>query len=160
MAIPTWSFGHELTQPFASRYAAFFLDSLRETALVHESRAGIVYARGSGGTVREIFEDAEENYYADTPDELTPMIFFDSDGFWSGEGKPRGIKVDEAIRSLFTWRFGDLSTSPFPVTERIVFETDRRKILKVLDSYSRATDARFRRSLRRPRKPRKAARAA
>jgi hypothetical protein len=148
VAIPTWSFGHELTQPFATRYAAFFLDSLRETALIHESRAGIVYARGSGGTVREIFEDAEENFYAETPDELTPMIFFDREGFWSSNGKREGIKVDEAVRSLFTWRFGDLSKSRFPVNERIVFETDPARILGVLDSYSEATDARFRASLK------------
>ena len=99
--------------------------------------------------MREIFEDAEENYYAETPDELAPMIFFDGDGFWSGEGKPEGIKLDEAIRSLFTWRFGDLSKSPFPVKERIVFETDHRKILGVLDSYSRATSGRFQASLKR-----------
>ena len=149
VAIPTWSFGHELTQPFATRYAAFFLDSLRETALVHESRAGIVYARGSGGTVREIFEDAEENFYAETPGELTPMIFFDREGFWSGGGKPAGIQLDGALRSLFTWRFGDLEKSSFPVNERIVFETDHRKIFGVLDSYSRATSGQFLASLKR-----------
>jgi predicted Rossmann-fold nucleotide-binding protein len=153
VAIPSWAFGHELSQPFATRYAAFFLDSLRETALVHESRAGIVYARGSGGTVREIFEDAEENYYAATPDDVTPMIFFDSDGFWEGEGKPSGIKVDDAINSLFAWRFGDLSKASFPVNERVVFETDHAKILRILDAYNRSTRVKFRAMLKKGGKP-------
>jgi hypothetical protein len=148
LAIPSWSFGHELSQPFATRYAAFFLDSLRETALVHESRAGIVYARGTGGTVREIFEDAEENFYAETPDELTPMIFFDSDGFWQGEGKPRGINVEGTINTLFEWRFGELSKAPLPVKERVVFETDHAKIFAILDAYNSATHAKFRAMLK------------
>ncbi len=153
VAIPTWAFGHELTQPFATRYAAFFLDSLRETALIRESRAGIVYARGSGGTVREIFEDAEENYYANTPGDVTPMIFFDSDGFWEGEGKPSGIKIDDAINSLFAWRFGDLSKASFPVNERVVFETDHRRILRILDAYNRSTGVKYKAMLKKGGKP-------
>jgi len=138
LAIPTWAFGHELSQPFATRYAAFFLESLRETALVRESRAGIVYAKGSGGTVREIFEDAEENYYAKRPDELRPMIFFDRDRFWEGKGKPRGIKVDSAIKSLFS-----RMRKTFPVKERVVFEADHARILGILDAYDAATNLRF-----------------
>ncbi|HEX7579841.1 MAG TPA: hypothetical protein VF580_07560 [Thermoanaerobaculia bacterium] len=153
VAIPTWEFGHELSQPFATRYAAYFLDSLRETALVRESRAGIVYARGSGGTVREIFEDAEENYYADTPSDVTPMIFFDSDGFWEGEGKPSGIKIDDAINSLFAWRFGDPSKASFPVNERVVFETDHAKILAILDAYDRSTVVKYKAMLKKGAKP-------
>ena len=103
--------------------------------------------------MREIFEDAEENYYADTPSDVTPMIFFDSDGFWEGEGKPSGIKIDDAINSLFAWRFGDPSKASFPVNERVVFETDHAKILAILDAYDRSTVVKYKAMLKKGAKP-------
>ncbi|XUM24088.1 hypothetical protein ACRAVF_13175 [Bradyrhizobium oligotrophicum S58] len=75
LAVPTWLYGAEPTMPFATHYAKYFQNSLREEALVNNSRAGIIYGRGGGGTLREIFQDVERNYYAKTLDEVTPMIF-------------------------------------------------------------------------------------
>jgi hypothetical protein len=57
LAIPTWEYGNEPVMPFATAYAAYLQNSIREASLVRECFAGIVYARGGGGTIREIFQD-------------------------------------------------------------------------------------------------------
>lgn len=75
LAIPTWRYGQEPTTPFATEYAKYFQNSIREEALVAKSLAGIVFAQGGGGTLREIFQDVEENYYAANAAQFTPMIF-------------------------------------------------------------------------------------
>jgi hypothetical protein len=61
LAIPTWLYGAEPTMPFATHYAKYYQNSLREEALINNSRAGIIYARGGGGTMREVFQDVELN---------------------------------------------------------------------------------------------------
>jgi hypothetical protein len=54
LAIPTWYYGSEPSTPFASAYAKYFQNSIREEALITQSRAGIIYAQGAGGTLRNI----------------------------------------------------------------------------------------------------------
>lgn len=87
LAIPTWFYGSEPSTPFATGYAKYFQNSIREEALIAQSRAGIVYAQGGGGTLREIFQDVELNFYASTPEDFIPMIFFDPDGFWQRDAE-------------------------------------------------------------------------
>lgn len=118
LAIPTWLYGAEPTMPFATHYAKYFQNSIREEALINNSRAGIIYAQGGGGTVREVHQDVERNYYARSPDDFTPMIFFDRDGFWEKsatyEGsaiKTRGIKLDSEVPN--TLKFGLTSGGAF-----------------------------------------------
>ncbi|MFI6002489.1 LOG family protein [Streptomyces sp. NPDC051366] len=110
LAIPTWRYGQEPTTPFATAYAKFFQNSIREEALVAKSKAGIIYAQGGGGTIREIFEDMEENYYAASSTDFTPMIFFDSHGYWNSNAEfnpvdgsllSRAIKLDEVVNRTF-----------------------------------------------------------
>lgn len=48
LAIPTWLYGAEPTMPFATHYGKYFQNSIREEALVNNSRAGIIYAHGAG----------------------------------------------------------------------------------------------------------------
>ena len=59
LAIPTWFYGSEPSRRL-SAYAKFFQNSVREEALITPSRAGIIYAQGAGGTLREIVEDGEQ----------------------------------------------------------------------------------------------------
>jgi hypothetical protein len=40
LAIPTWLYGQEPTMPFATGYAKYFQNSIREEALITQSRAG------------------------------------------------------------------------------------------------------------------------
>jgi predicted Rossmann-fold nucleotide-binding protein len=65
LAIPTWHYGHEPTNVFATGIAKYFRNAVREAILLEVCDAGIVFLRGAGGTVQEVFQDACENYYAD-----------------------------------------------------------------------------------------------
>jgi predicted Rossmann-fold nucleotide-binding protein len=107
LAVPTWLYGAEPTMPFATHYAKYYQNSIREEALVNNSRAGIIYGQGGGGTMREIFQDVERNYYAKGPDAFTPMIFFDRGGFWTQDAvfddtgvRVRGIKLDSSVPGI------------------------------------------------------------
>ena len=85
LGIPTWLYGHEPPNPFASHVAKYFANSVREEGLITVARAGIVFAPGAAGTIQEIFQDAAQNRYAVTG-EVSPMVFLDRT-FWS-ETKP------------------------------------------------------------------------
>jgi hypothetical protein len=105
---------------------------IREEALIMQACAGMIYACG-GGTVREIFEDGEQNFYAKSTADFTPMIFFDADGFWErdaefdarGVARP-GLNARDIVEKLFrygrrdgahcgaeiSWKFRGLRTTP------------------------------------------------
>jgi len=103
LAVPTWFYGHEPTNQFATRIAKYFANSVREDGLVTIATRGIVFAPGRAGTVQEIFMDATQNYYG-THDVISPMVLLGSD-YWSevlpvtpllsglGDGRPMGELV-------------------------------------------------------------------
>jgi predicted Rossmann-fold nucleotide-binding protein len=74
LAIPTWFYGHEPSNLFASHIAKYFANSLREDTLLAISLYGIVFAPGSAGTTQEIFMDAAQNHYG-TFNYYSPMVF-------------------------------------------------------------------------------------
>jgi predicted Rossmann-fold nucleotide-binding protein len=65
LGIPTWHYGHEPSNVFATAIAKYFRNATREAILLEVCDAGIVFLPGAGGTVQEVFQDACENYYAD-----------------------------------------------------------------------------------------------
>ncbi|WP_371131077.1 LOG family protein [Arthrobacter sp. SDTb3-6] len=73
LGIPTWFYGHEPPNPFATRIAKYFTNSIREAVLLSRSGGGIIFLPGAAGTVQEIFQDACENYYA-AAEAVAPMI--------------------------------------------------------------------------------------
>ena len=73
LGIPTWHYGHEPPNPFASAVAKYFHNAQREAILLEICQAGIIFLPGAGGTVQEIFQDACENYYADESS-IAPMV--------------------------------------------------------------------------------------
>ncbi len=73
LGIPTWHYGHEPPNPFATAIAKFFRNAPREAVLLEVCTAGIVFLPGAGGTVQEVFQDACENYYADESS-VAPMV--------------------------------------------------------------------------------------
>lgn len=73
LGIPTWHYGHEPPNPFATAIAKYFRNSTREATLLELCDEGIVFLPGSAGTVQEIFQDACENFYADRSS-LAPMV--------------------------------------------------------------------------------------
>lgn len=111
LAIPTWLYGAEPTIPFATAYAKYYQNSIREETLVTEARAGVIFARGGGGTMREIFQDVERNYYVRAAADFIPMIFVDPEGYWQRDAQfdskgvvtVPGIKVDEVLIKSFTF---------------------------------------------------------
>ncbi|GAA4197183.1 LOG family protein [Microbacterium oryzae] len=73
LGVPTWHYGHEPPNLFATAIAKYFRNALRESILLQLCDQGIVFLPGAGGTVQEIFQDACENYYA-TPETVGEMV--------------------------------------------------------------------------------------
>ena len=73
LGIPTWHYGHEPPNVFATAIAKFFRNAPREAVLLEVCDAGIVFLPGAAGTLQEVFQDACENYYADETS-VAPMV--------------------------------------------------------------------------------------
>ncbi|MDN5746058.1 MAG: Rossmann fold nucleotide-binding protein [Nocardioidaceae bacterium] len=83
LGVPTWHYGHEPPNLFATAIAKYFRNALREAILLQICDAGIVFLPGAGGTVQEIFQDACENYYA-APELVAPMVLVGR-SYWTEE---------------------------------------------------------------------------
>lgn len=81
VGIPTWFYGHEPPNVFATHIAKYFENSLREEGLLAIGTHGVVFARGNAGTVQEIFQDACQNYYS-TYGPPAPMVLLES-AYWN-----------------------------------------------------------------------------
>lgn len=75
LAVPTWFYGHEPSNMFASFVAKYFANSVREDGLLAIASHGVVYAPGSAGTIQEVFMDACQNHY-ETFRVVSPMVLF------------------------------------------------------------------------------------
>ncbi len=73
LGVPTWHYGHEPPNAFATAIAKYFRNATREAILLEICNAGIVFLPGAAGTVQEVFQDACENYYGD-PATIAPMV--------------------------------------------------------------------------------------
>jgi predicted Rossmann-fold nucleotide-binding protein len=81
LGIPTWFYGHEPPNAFASVIAKYFSNALREDVLLRICRGGLVFLPGAAGTVQEIFQAACENYYAEAA-QVIPMVLVGR-GHWT-----------------------------------------------------------------------------
>jgi predicted Rossmann-fold nucleotide-binding protein len=70
VSVPTWFYGHEPPNAFATAIAKYFSNAIREDRLLERSSAGMVFLPGAAGTVQEIFQAATPAYYA--PKEEAP----------------------------------------------------------------------------------------
>jgi predicted Rossmann-fold nucleotide-binding protein len=82
LGIPTWLYGHEPPNLFASHQSKMFYNSLREDGLVTLANGGIIFFEGNGGTVQEVFQDLTQNYYLGKGQAPTPMVFYNAGGYW------------------------------------------------------------------------------
>ena len=73
LGVPTWHYGHEPPNAFATSIAKYFRNATREAILLEICDAGIVFLPGAAGTVQEVFQDACENFYGD-PATIAPMV--------------------------------------------------------------------------------------
>jgi predicted Rossmann-fold nucleotide-binding protein len=82
LGVPTWFYGHEPPNVFATDIAKYFENSIREDGLLTIARAGVVFAEGNAGTVQEIFQDACQNYYRTIGKQKSPMVLLGTD-YWN-----------------------------------------------------------------------------
>lgn len=82
LGVPTWFYGFEPPNVFATDIAKYFENSVREEGLLALAQGGIVYAEGNGGTVQEIFQDANQNYYRSIAKTKSPMVLFNK-AYWN-----------------------------------------------------------------------------
>ncbi len=73
LGVPTWHYGHEPPNLFATDIAKYVRNAQREAVLLEVCDAGIVFLTGAAGTVQEVFQDACENYYAEEHS-VAPMV--------------------------------------------------------------------------------------
>jgi predicted Rossmann-fold nucleotide-binding protein len=82
IGIPTWFYGHEPPNVFATDIAKYFENSAREEGLLAVALAGVIFAPGNAGTVQEIFQDACQNYYRTYDQRKSPMVLLGA-GYWN-----------------------------------------------------------------------------
>ncbi len=83
LSVPTWFYGHEPSNPFATHISKYFSNSEREDGLLAIAKSGIVFVKGGPGTLQEVFQDAAQNAYR-TFGKPAPMVFLDppDDATW------------------------------------------------------------------------------
>ena len=125
LSIPTWFYGHEPSNPFATHIAKYLSNSEREDGLLAIATAGIVFVPGGPGTLQEVFQDAAQNAY-ETYGRSSPMVFLDDpDNAGSSGSWWRASGVLDAIDRAFTADDGtrrpgaDLITSTDSIAEVI-----------------------------------------
>lgn len=99
LGIPTWFYGNEPPNLFATHTGKYFFNSIREDGLVSVANGGIVFgpgAAGAAGTVQEIFQDTTLNYYRtkETPPP-SPMVLLGVD-YWNPKSAPEFQVADTA----------------------------------------------------------------
>ena len=99
LGVPTWFYGHEPPNPFATRIAKYFENSVREEGLLAIANHGVVFAPGNAGTVQEIFQDACQNYYRTYTAFASPMVLFGT-AYWQGGAVPSSKPVWPLVLAL------------------------------------------------------------
>ena len=123
LAIPTWFYGHEPTNDFATAVAKYFSNSIREDGLLAIATHGVIYTPGAAGTVQEVFMDATQNHY-NVFGVISPMVFVDS-AYWADDrlGAPKLLRQLAGDRP-----YGELITVLDAPDDVVSFITDHPPI--------------------------------
>jgi predicted Rossmann-fold nucleotide-binding protein len=122
LAVPTWFYGHEPTNQFATHVAKYFANSIREDGLLAIATRGVVFSPGAAGTTQEVFQDATQNHY-DVFGVVSPMVFLDST-FWN-----ETLPAEPLLRTLAGDRaYGTMIGSADTADEVIAFLRDHPPI--------------------------------
>lgn len=100
IGIPTWRYGHEPSNVFATFHAKMFSNAVREDGIIAVSNGGIIFTPGSAGTRQEIFQDACYNHYSSEA-ECCPMVFYPA-AFWKENGVFDLLKNTSVVRRTRT----------------------------------------------------------
>ena len=79
LGVPTWVYPDEPVNLFSSHIAKYFSNSMREEGLIAIGSHGVVIVSDSPGTVREIFQAAEQDSYW-VGNRRSPMILLGARG--------------------------------------------------------------------------------
>ena len=92
LGVPTWVYPDEPVNLFSSHIAKYFSNSMREEGLIAIGGHGVVIASDTPGTVREVFQAAEQNSYW-VADRRSPMVLLGAQG-----ASPFALLVEYASR--------------------------------------------------------------
>jgi predicted Rossmann-fold nucleotide-binding protein len=124
LGIPTWKYGHEPSNTFASFHAKFFSNAIREDALIQIVNIAIIYTPGSAGTRQEVFQDACRNHYNEAGKECA-MVFMGEE-FWTDNGVYELLKRTSQGRPYHDHVV--LTSSPSEILQQCVKERKRKSI--------------------------------
>ena len=96
LGIPTWFYGNEPPNLFATHTGKYFFNSIREDGLVSVANGGIIFGPGAAGTVQEIFQDTTLNFYRtkEIPPP-SPMVLLGVD-YWNPKSAQESQIADAA----------------------------------------------------------------
>ena len=129
IGIPTWFYGHEPPNPFATHIAKYFENSVREEGLLAIDTHGVIVAEGNAGTVQEIFQDACQNYYG-TYGTAAPLILFGRD-YWDPPVMP--VYVNDKAKKVFPLVRKLAEEKGF--THRLIVTDALREILRTITAF-------------------------
>jgi predicted Rossmann-fold nucleotide-binding protein len=116
IGIPTWMYGHEPPNVFATHIAKYFANSVREEGLLAVADHGVIFAPGSAGTTQEIFQEACQNHYGSFGSR-SPMILLGTK-FWT-ETRPIWPVLKQVARGQIYDELLFLTDSEDAVVRRI-----------------------------------------
>jgi predicted Rossmann-fold nucleotide-binding protein len=122
IGIPTWMYGHEPPNAFATMIAKYFANSVREEGLLAIATHGVVFAPGSAGTIQEIFQDAAQNHYSSFGPP-SPMVLLGVD-YWT-EHHP-------------VWAVLDSLSNGRDYRDLITITDDEQQVVDAIAKYHRA----------------------
>jgi predicted Rossmann-fold nucleotide-binding protein len=79
LGVPTWVYPDEPVNLFSSHIAKYFSNSMREEGLIAIGDHGVVIASDTPGSVRELFQAAEQDSYW-VGDRRSPIVLFGPQG--------------------------------------------------------------------------------
>ncbi len=123
VGVPTWFYGHEQPNVFATYIAKYFENSVREEGLLAIASRGVIFAEGSAGTLQEIFQNACQVYYRTYRRTATPLILFGT-AYWNPPGDGLAGK----------------SKKVYPLLLKLAAEEGFADLVKVTDSIEEIAD--------------------
>jgi predicted Rossmann-fold nucleotide-binding protein len=97
LGVATWRYDTEPISQFATHIAKLFQNAVREDGLLSIADAGIAYFPGGFGTLREIFQDLDQNGSAE-PAHQMGMVFVDTAAY-GAPGSPFHLTRARAARA-------------------------------------------------------------
>ena len=136
MGIPTWFYGAEPPNLFATHVGKYFFNSLREDGLVSIANGGLIFGKGEAGTVQEVFQNLNYNYYREANVSATPMVFYDIN-FWDPNpitDAAAGAPLDDHRKAVFPLVRQLAIQAPRNFEQSLMLSNDGENIVEFISS--------------------------